>query len=310
VRRIASVLAAAVVLAAGLTACSTTVNESRDNAVCGPYTSGSSSDAVTARWSDAGPKVDFPTPLETKRTQLSVLRTGTGAQLHDGDIAQVGYTLAVGKTGEAIETYGYDSFFPRTVGRDDAIGKALECRTVGTRISLVTTADDLLGAAQAEQAGIAGGTVLVMAFQVLDAFPGKADGVNRLQDNSLPAVVTATGGQPGIVLPNVNKPPTTFRTAVVKAGGGAELEKGDQALVQYQSWTWDSTATVGQSSWTSGRPVEAKVGEVLTASDGTSLPFPTRLAGETVGSQVMFVYPATQGAQTTVWVVDILGVVR
>jgi hypothetical protein len=312
VRRIASVLAAAVVLAAGLTACSTTVNETRNAAVCGPYSSGSSSDAVSASWSKSGPKLDFPTPLSSKRNQVSVLKQGSGATLQDGQIARIGFSLAVGKTGQVLQTggYGASNFFPRTVGHDDPIGKALECRSVGTRLALVTSVKDLLGTGAGQQLGVSDSSSLVLAIEVISGYPGKADGVNVLQDNSLPAVVTAVDGQPGIVLPNVNKAPTTFRSAVVKAGGGAKLAKGDQVLVQYQSWTWDTTATVNQSSWKAGAPGIATVGDVLTQSDGTQIPFPTRLTGETVGSQLMYVYPAQQGGSTTVWVVDVLGIVK
>jgi len=242
-----------------------------------------------------------------------VLRTGTGKALGDGDIAKIGFTLAVGKTGQVLQTggYGSDAFFPRTVGHDDPIGKALECRAVGTRLSLVTSVKSLLGTGAGAQLGVDDSSSIVLVLQVLGGYPGKADGTNLLQDNSLPAVVTAVDGQPGIVLPNVDKTPTTFRSAVVKAGGGPKLKAGQNVLVQYQSWTWDTAATPGQSTWKDGAPGLATVGKVLTQSDGTEIPFPTRLAGEKVGSQLMFVYPASQGGgSTTVWVVDLLGVVK
>lgn len=311
-RRIVSVLAAAVVLAAGLTACSTTVNETRNAALCGPFSSGSASDAVSAKWTAKGPKTSFPTPLSSPRTQVTVLRKGTGAGLQNGDIARIGFSLSVGDTGRTLQTDGYggDNFFPRTVGHDDPIGKALECRTVGTRLALVTSVQSLLGKGAGSQLGVSDSSSVVMAIEVLNGYPGKADGVNRLQDNSLPAVVTATDGQPGIVLPNVNKAPTTFRSAVVKAGGGEKLKKGEHALVQYQSWSWDTTATVNQSTWRAGAPGIATVGEVLQQSDGTQIPFPTRLAGESVGSQLLYVYPGQQGNPATVWVIDVLGVVK
>lgn len=303
-RRFAPVLALAASAALVLAGCSTTVNTTRDNSGCGPFRSGASSDAVSATGAiGAEPKVQFPTPLKSDGSQVSVLRAGDDRQLAEGQVAKIGVTLSSGTDGSVLQRVGYDtkSVLLRSATRDNSLDESLICRSVGERYALTTSVRAAFGAAAASQLGVSPSATLVLVVDVTKAFLGKADGANRLQDNSLPQVVTAVDGQPGIVLPN-SGPPTSRRTWTVKQGGGAVIRKGTQTVLKFSAFTWGTTATVANDdSWTGG------IAGVYRAGDASSAaPFARALVGLPIGSQVMYVVPAS-GGQATVYVVDVLG---
>ncbi|MBI5161868.1 MAG: hypothetical protein HY996_10725 [Micrococcales bacterium] len=299
-------LATLVVAALALTACSTTVNETRNNAACGPFRSGATSDAVTARGtSSQGPTVRFPTPLRAAGSQVSVLRQGSGAALADGELARVGVSLFSGVDGSALQRIGYTkaSVLPRQAGGTNSLDKSLLCRRVGERYALTSSAKSVFGAGAVAQLGLKDSSTLVLVVDVRARYPGKADGVNQLQNGSLPAVVTAVDGQPGIVLPG-SPAPKGERSARVKAGGGATIATRDRVLVKFSQFAWGATATVqNDQSWTNRTAFAIAAG---TAS--AEAPFGAKLVGERVGSQLLYVFPGQQAP--TVWVVDVLGIIR
>jgi hypothetical protein len=148
---------------------------------------------------------------------------------------------------------------------------------------------------------------------------GKADGINQLPKDGMPNVITAVDGQPGIVLQELDKP-TTARSELVKAGGGAVVKKGQKAVMLFTGWTWpsangDQPAVVSAlDTWSSG------VASSVPLSKG-SLPAAalSALVGQKVGSQVLVVLPPKDGfgsnppqgvtaKDTVILVFDILGV--
>lgn len=304
VRRV-RVLATLVVAATALTACSTTVNETRNNAGCGPYSSGATSDAVTARGTGSqGPSVRFPTPLRADGSQVSVLRAGSGAQLGDGEVARIAVSLFSGVDGSALQRIGYTktSVLPRQAGGTNSLDRSLLCRRPGERYALTASARSVFGAGAVGQLGLTDSSTLVLVVDVRARYLGKADGVNQLQDGSLPAVVTAVDGQPGIVLPGAPAPKGE-RSSLVKAGDGAKVSEGDRVLVKFSQFSWGATAVVGNNqSWTNRTAVPIAAGTATTDA-----PFGAKLVGQRVGSQVLYVFPGAQSP--AVWVVDVLGVV-
>lgn len=304
VRRFAPALAVAAIAATVLAGCSTAVNETRDNAGCGPFRSGATSDAVTATGAGgAQPKVRFPTPLKSAGSQVSVLRSGEGAKIADGQVARIAVTLASGTDGSVLQRVGYDdsTVLLRSAGANNSLDRSLLCRSAGDRYALTTSVKAAFGATAASQLGVAPSATLVLVVDVAKTFLGKANGTNRLQDASLPQVVTAVDGRPGLVVSD-QAPPRSRRTWIVKEGGGADLGKGTQAVVKFTAFTWGSTATVANDdSWANGLAAVYRAGD-----SGSKAPFARALPGVPIGSQLMYVVPS-KGGQATVYVVDVLG---
>lgn len=293
-------------LVASLSACAT---DAAPGASGCPAT-GDAASVVTATGSfGEKPEATVPSPIVTTRTEVATLIEGDGARLVDGSPVLIDYTLFDGSTGAEVENSGYDGSIgnPVTVGGSALapLADALECSTVGSRVVVTMKASEL-------QASLSGSATTqnddpdaayVAVVDIRQSFLAKANGRLVPGADGLPAVVTAPDGAPGITVP-VEPAPTTQQTHLVRKGSGSALAADSTAVVQFTAVTWAEPSTVAGSTWTNGDTA------TTVALDDTTLPAPLRdaLVGQTVGSQVMTVIPATDDATSTyVYVFDILG---
>ena len=275
-----------------------------------PVSSGDASQVVTADGSfGTKPTVDFPTPVVTKRTELSTLIPGDGAELREGDIAVFKYTLLNGSSGKVVGQGDYSGLGTIVTLGDSAtpsVTVGLECTTVGSRVAIATTA------AGAGQASSGSTDSFVFVVDVIDSFHGKASGAAQLPQAGMPAIVTAPNGAPGITVPK-KKAPSELVVNVLQAGDGEKVEAGDPVVVKYTAVLW-SDSSVFDSTWKDG---QAKI-ITLTTSDKVTEGLVKGLTGQRIGSQVLVVVPPAQGygdagtngvpsGSTLVYVVDLLG---
>lgn len=307
-RRLAALTVAAA-LAASLAACSSAPAGTIDG--CTPAAlPGDSSSLVTAT-GDIGSTTStatFPTPLRTKKLQVSVISQGTGPLVRAGDYVDfvaTQYDATTGATAFAAQSARY--------GASDAtdLNRIFECVTVGSRLAAVVPTGDTAGSTDAA----------VLVIDVMDRIPGKADGVSQLPANGFPAVVTAPSGQPGITVPDAAAP-TKLESSVLKQGGGAVVKAGDAVVLQYSEFTWDQPATEVTSSWTEAAP-HTYAAKDYDASDGSGLwPGTTSaIVGQKLGSQVIVIVPpdasyasgttapdSVADGSTRIYVIDILAI--
>ena len=281
-----------------------------------PVTSGDASSIVTATGTFAAqPKVDFPTPLITNKTQRTQLLPGDGPALQPGQSALVDLTLLNGTTGDVLTQTQYDGTGGSliTVGPSTfpALSKGLACATVGSRVAIVGSAKDTHEGQANPQQGIGADDPFVFVVDILRAFPASADGAAQIAQPGLPAVVLAPDGTPGITIPNT-APPKDLRVAELKSGHGKKVAAKDFVVLKYTEVSWDDS-TVVDSTWKDGPAVVRE----MTKSDTVPEGMVKGLVGKRVGSQVLIVAPPSQsegssaapGGATLVYVVDILGII-
>lgn len=303
------VLLLAAGIVASLSACATApFSGSCDSSV----TSGSASAVVSATGEfGTAPTVNFPTPIVTKNLQRSELITGTGQELASGDVAVIKFTLLNGTTGDIAAQGNYSG--PGvivTLGESTtpAVTEGLQCTTVGSRVAIATNAAD------AGQDPTKVKDSLVFVIDVLDAFPGKAYGVQQIPQAGMPSVVLAPSGAPGVTVPKQD-PPSKLAVNVLQQADGKRLKAGDHTVLKYTALLW-SDSSVFDSTWTKG---QARV-VTLTPSDTVTKGLVDGLTGQRVGSQVLIVVPPEDGfgstgatgvppGSTLIYVVDILGAV-
>ena len=320
-----SAVAASVLLAATLAGCSASGSASG----CTPvYSSGDASSIVKPAGKIGGtPTAKFPTPLIADSPQVTVVKDGHSQAAQAG--SQVGFTFTIfdGKTGDSL---GHQEFLTGAGGKisdlENAISKSLVCAQAGERYVLTTKAGTGFGKGALSSGGITNSQSLAVVVDVSAVYLGKANGANQLPKDGMPDVITAVSGQPGIVIQELDKP-TTVRSEVVKAGGGAVVKKKSKVVLQVTAFTWPSAsgekpAVVSSvDTWPSG---QAATLPMETLAQGGALPDAVvkALIGQKVGSQVLVVTPPKDGfpasslptgitaKDTVIFVVDLLGIAK
>lgn len=308
VRKLPALIAVAGILAT-LTACST--SSAPGSAGCTAPASGSASSVVSAK-GEFGKKpssVSIPTPINTKRTQVSTLIQGHGQVLTTGTPTLIKYTIYSGTTGKEVSSSSYGTpTTPITIGatKGGPLVEALTCSQVGSRIAVAVKASDLTSTTSGASSSSSSksGPAYIAVIDVVKAFLPKANGALRPGVNNMPAVVTAASGAPGISVPDIAAP-TKTKVQIVRQGGGHVLAKHDTAIVQFTAVDWAASPTVKGSTWTDGAAA------TTVPLDSSQIPAVIRssLVGKTVGSQVMVVVPASTatGSDTLIYVFDVLG---
>ena len=291
-------------LAVGIAAAALTGCSSNPNADCGSaLKSGQASSLVTATGPiGKEPKITMPTPVDTTTSQRTILTTGTGAPVINGQMVEIQYTLLDGETGQVGEkgSYGGDPT-PITIGNSNAaISKGLLCAPVGSRVAVAISPKDSGGAGS--------GNTTILVADIVHAYLPAANGAVRPSVSGFPTVVLAPTGQPGITIPSSGGAPKSVRTETLKQGDGEEVKATSQVVLHYTAVGWDQKNVV-MSSWQSKSP------DIVAMSSGQSalnqaLPQEVLkpLIGQKVGSQLVIEAPANGNVPAAAWVVDILGV--
>ncbi|KJL45379.1 MULTISPECIES: FKBP-type peptidyl-prolyl cis-trans isomerase [Microbacterium] len=307
-----SVVAAATLLLAGCTGSAdpnaTPTPTSTASSECGlDPQEGADSDAVTVSGTAPELTADVPTDLEFADLQRTVATAGDGDDLAVGQLVSGQYQIIDPATGEvqldSATTSADDSgLVPLIVDASSIVGSAVLCTPLGSSTAF-TIPGSMLGD---------GASNVVVVAQSVDELPTAATGEDQDPVAGMPEVELAENGEPTITVADDFAAPDTTQIAVLKKGDGATVESGDNVFVQYTGILPDGT--VFDSSWQRGAPAQFQTTGVVQG-------FQKALEGQTVGSQVIAVIPASEGYGDTaqgsipansplIFVVDILGVQR
>jgi FKBP-type peptidyl-prolyl cis-trans isomerase len=287
-------------VAVALTGCSTS-NPNADCATALP--SGSASQLVEATGKiGSKPKITVPTPLDTTKSERSIISEGTGEQVHRGQVVEIQYTILDGATGAVQQSsFGSGGSYPLALGAgNEALSKGLQCAPVGSRVAVVISPKDS-GGTGATSSG-------VIVVDILKAYLAKANGAVQPSASGFPTVVLAPTGQPGITIPPSGSAPKALRTEQLKVGDGGTVKKDSLVILHYTAVGW-ANKNVVFSSWQSGSPDLVSIG-TGQSQENQALPQSVlgQLIGKTVGSQVVIAAPTEGQVPAAAWVVDILGI--
>ncbi len=248
------------------------------------------------------PDVSVPTPFQAEGLHYADVVTGDGtAVVASNQVLNLGITLINGETGEQILQQGYtaETSGATTLALWDqalpGLSDALMCAGEGSRVVASFSADELAAGAQVVQVG----APVVAVVDLDQVFLSAADGAEQFnQGNGLPTVVRAPGGQPGVIVPDAEAP-TEVVVQVLKKGDGETVADGDAIAAQELIVDWDRSLV--STTWE-----EQPKGLSATIGDDPVL---NALVGQTVGSQIMVVVPASDAGPAQVHVLDMLGIV-
>jgi len=254
------------------------------------------------------PTLKFDQPFSVGTNAVRIIKDGDGAEIHEGDIVSLTYTVTSGEDGTvAYSTYDSGTSEAVTLAQNQ-IDPVLIDNLVGAHVGVT-----FLYAAVDPSSTPA--TSVIMAVKVANAVTPleRATGTAVTPAEGLPVVTLDSSGAPSIKTPSTKAPTDLVAQTLIK-GEGATVKEGQTVTVNYTGWVWGSDGTPFDSSWQRGSTFS-------TPLDKSSLieGWVTGLAGQTVGSQVLLVIPSSMGygdkdsadgaipgGSTLVFVVDIL----
>ncbi|HEU4808468.1 MAG TPA: hypothetical protein VFT01_09410, partial [Homoserinimonas sp.] len=195
----------ALLVTAGLVATLTACAGDPGYPACGHYESGNASSIVDVSGEFGSmPEVNFPTPIVTNDTEVTEVIAGDGERLTAGQPVRAELSIFNGTTGDEIQSTGFEGQGIITMAGEStlpAVGKALECSTVGSRIVIAATPKDAHDSKAIVDLNVAEDDSFIFVVDVLDAYLPKADGSPQSPNPGDPVVVTAPNGAPGITIP-------------------------------------------------------------------------------------------------------------
>jgi len=326
VRKIATLVASAVLLAAvaasltGCTPASTTING------CTAAKPGTVSDSITVSGKfGKTPTVKVKSPIATvKTTQRTVITAGNGALASKNKKVAVDFAIYNGTTGKQLTSTGFDGkTVPFTMDATKylpGLVKTLECSRAGTRVVGIIPPVDAFKAAGSTDLGVGAKDEIVFVADVVSvsaASPAAlktAKGTVVAPKPGFPTVVFSSKGLPTVTVPSTAQP-TAFQEEVLIKGAGAKVTASSTAIVNYQLLIWRTGQVVtGNDTWAAGQTASFPMSGVVPG-------FQQALEGQAVGSRVLVVIPPALGYGTSgntqagilgtddiVFLVDILGI--
>ncbi|UCR89668.1 FKBP-type peptidyl-prolyl cis-trans isomerase [Mycetocola spongiae] len=298
-----ALIVTAVLLAGGLSACSSApVAQDCEGAPA----DGKGAQLVQVSAPGAGaPRVSFPTPVIVDGLERHVLVEGDGPVIDANQVVSMSFTVLDGSTGQVVPGYEWAEPAVRLVSElPEPLQPMVACATGGSQVAGV-----LGNALQGETPGEIHSAVFVA--QIDRVLPNRATGKPRaVRESGFPSVVSAADGTPGITIPR-SEAPTELKVALLAEGDGPVIGDDTAFAMQFTGASW-TERTIFASTWEKGSPMGARLS---TLSPGMA----EALKGQKLGSRVLMVVPADQdvtaggaglgapAGTTAVYVVDLLG---
>ncbi|KRF32339.1 FKBP-type peptidyl-prolyl cis-trans isomerase [Nocardioides sp. Soil805] len=288
-------------------------------AACGDddgASSGAGLDAVSVT-GDPGtePKVTFDEQVEPDGIESEVVTEGDGEELGEGDNVLAHIWMGNGFTQEkAFSTY--DAKAPELLTYADLgepFQEAIDGHTVGSRVTVVASAEDTYGEGGNPQLGIGNQDGLVIVVDLLSKVAAEPSGEEREPAKWAPTLVEDGGTITGLDFTEANRPSKNLLDTTLVKGDGPVVEKGQTIAVDYLGQVYDAKKPFDESYSKQPTSFPIGTGAVVKGWDQA-------LVGQTVGSRVILSIPpelgygktgneqaGIKGTDTLFFVVDILG---
>lgn len=248
-------------------------------------------------------------PFDVDRVERSVVIEGSGAPVAAGDLVDAAITILNATSGERAPGTARARVLLAADAMQPGLLTTILCTPPGSRVVGVVPADQAFGSVGQPELAIGPDDDVVFVVDLLAVIPQQAAGETRALPDGFPALGLDVDpdGRPTVTIPDAAAPAATVSATLVD-GAGAEVQAGDEVLVQFQAVNWRThevfdetwgdaprsllTILPGVDAAIAGRPVGSRIVVVVAPSDGFG----------STGSPSSGVLPT----DTVVYVVDIL----
>jgi peptidylprolyl isomerase len=256
-------------------------------------------------------QVTDPTPV------TKVLVKGDGPPVKEGDSVILQTAIADGLTQKTVAN-SYTDHSPQVVPLDSKVSAvysdALLGQPIGSRVLISRQADKLFGPSGNPQLGIGNKDVVLIMFDLVGTPLEHPDGKRSKAPGWAPKIEVKAGKPTGLGFAHTPQPDGRLRSAVLRAGTGAKVTKGQTIFARYLGQVYGGKKPFDEN-FTGNDPTSFQigVGRVITGWDKT-------LVGRRVGSETLLAIPPKEGygkggnadahikgTDTLYFVVDIVG---
>lgn len=293
--------------------------------VCKPITGNDTAKKVQVTGAfGSEPKVAVPAGISSKKFESAEVIKGTGPVIHGNEEVVVDFTLYNATTGAKLQGTKYDGASPAVLHLLPATAEgpdycaALAGAHQGSRVVYYMPALLTHAGKGIPSLGVGAKDSIIFVFDIRAVALPRATGSAQIPQNGFPAVVTDKDGVPGIVLPHTPAPSLkTTKVSTLIKGAGPAVKAGDKVVVHYSGMVWsDGNNQLFDSSWQKEgqEPFSSPLNDTALIKGWVKA-----LEGQTVGSQVVAVIPASEAYgdradnpaippnSTLVFVIDLLG---
>jgi len=249
---------------------------------------------------DVGKKIDATwhgKVAKPSSTEATTLVKGDGSKIASGDSVMTYLWIGDGTT-QKVAYSDYTNGSPESIPNNGSLNQVFSSlfadATYGSRVAVVTTAQDLLGSSSGNpQLGIGGSDNLVVVADFVKKAPtSPAPSDSRAHDvpaGRLPAVVSTDGKPTGLSWKGIAEPALTtpVQRVVLKKGTGPVVRASDTVTVNYLGETYRGTKPFDES-YSSGKAFTQPLSGLI---DGWKI----GLTGVKVGSRVLLQIPPAYG---------------
>jgi peptidylprolyl isomerase len=315
-RRLAALTGALVLPLAALTACG---DDSGDEGGAAAPT-GAGLDTVTVEGAPGKePTVEFDGQLDPAEVESEVVTEGDGETVASGDSVLTHIWVGNGFTEE--KTFStYDAGRPELLTVSDNLSEplkqALEDRALGSRVAVVSSAEEAFGEQGNPQLGIGNEDSVLFVVDLVSTVPTEPSGTEQDPAAWAPELEQDGDTITGFDFSDAPEPDGELKQTTLVEGDGETVEKGQTIYVNYLGQVYGGKEPFDES-YSRGEPTSFAigVGQVVKGWDQT-------LVGQTVGSRVVLAIPpelgygkegspqaGIKGTDTLYFVVDILAAV-
>lgn len=237
-------------------------------------------------------------PFHVNKTTTKIISAGKGATVSASDTVLVNYVAINGKDDkQLVNTF---SQTPVVIPLADSsqfkgLVTALKGAKVGTKEVVAIPPSEGFGADGSSQLGITNQDTLVFYVDIQSVVPKEASGTTEKPKSGFPTVSVAKDNtKPAtITIPKGLKAPTKTESETLIKGKGAAVKTGQTVTVAYTGALFNG-GTVFDASAKRGYPASFQL-DTQNMIKG----FVTGLTGQTVGSRVVIMMPASDAYGST-----------
>jgi peptidylprolyl isomerase len=264
-----------------------------------------------------GATVKFDKELSGVTDGTKVLSQGKGDTTKQGDTLILQTVIADATSGKTVAS-SYQDKQPQVVSLSSQVQalflKALEGRSIGSRVAVFAPASEIFGPSGNSQLGIQATDSVLIVFDIIGKPLDKPDGKQHAAPSWFPKIQRTKGVISGLDFGKTPKPDGALHSAVMYDGTGAVVKKGQTIFAKYLGEVYGGKKPFDQNfNGTTPAAFEIGAGHVIAGWDKT-------LVGKRVGSEVLLEIPpkdgygkkgqpqaGIKGTDTLYFVVDIVG---